>query len=69
MVRIQATIETELLNSKMILQVHDELNFEVWPEELNRMKQIVRKEMENASELQVPLTVEMGVGASWLEAH
>ena len=69
MVRIQAAIETELLNSKMILQVHDELNFEVWPEELNRMKQIVRKEMENASELQVPLTVEMGVGASWLEAH
>jgi DNA polymerase-1 len=69
MVRIQLAIEAKRLKSSMILQVHDELNFEVWPEELDRMKQIVRNEMENASQLQVPLIVDMGAGTNWLEAH
>jgi DNA polymerase-1 len=69
MVRIQEIIDSEQLKSRMILQVHDELNFEVWPEELEKMKQIVREQMENASKLSVPLTVDMGVGANWLEAH
>jgi len=69
MVRIQDIIDREQLKSRMIIQVHDELNFEVWPKELGQMKQIVREQMENASKLSVPLTVDMGVGASWLEAH
>ena len=69
MVRIQEAMTQAGLRSSMILQVHDELNFEVWPEELEQMKKIVRSEMENATTLQVPLTVDMGSGASWLEAH
>ncbi len=69
MVQIQKNFEMEHLKSAMILQVHDELNFDVWPEELDRVKQIVKEEMENAVQLLVPLTIDMGVGANWLEAH
>lgn len=57
------------LKSKMILQVHDELNFDVYPDELETMKQIVSEEMQNAVSLKVPLIAEMGVGKNWLEAH
>jgi DNA polymerase-1 len=53
----------------MILQVHDELNFDVIPGELDLVSRIVKGEMEQASKLLVPLTVEMGSGANWLEAH
>ena len=53
----------------MILQVHDELNFTVWPEEKERVERIVREEMENAYSLNVPLIVDMGWGSNWLEAH
>jgi len=69
MVRIQRRFDEKLLKSTMILQVHDELNFDVLPEELDRVSQIVRSEMEQASKLRVPLTVDMGHGANWLEAH
>jgi len=69
MVRIERRFNEELLTSKMILQVHDELNFDVHPGELDRVSQIVRTEMEQASPLQVPLTVDMGKGSNWLEAH
>ncbi|MCK5136871.1 MAG: DNA polymerase I [Bacteroidales bacterium] len=69
MVQIQSAFEKEKLKTGMILQVHDELNFDVWPDELERVKQIVKEKMENASVLQVPLVVDMGEGANWLEAH
>ncbi len=69
MVEIQSAFEKEKLKTSMILQVHDELNFDVLPDELERVKQIVKEKMENASALKVPLTVDMGEGANWLEAH
>ncbi len=69
MVDIQAAFDAERLKSFMILQVHDELNFDVYPEELDRVRLIVREKMENAVTLRVPLTVDMGEGANWLEAH
>ena len=69
MIRIQQSFEREGLRSSLILQVHDELNFDVWPEELIRVKEITRHEMENATALSVPLIVDMGEGANWLEAH
>ena len=69
MIRIQEVFEKEQLHSALILQVHDELNFDVAPGELLRVKEITRQEMENATILSVPLTVDMGEGANWLEAH
>jgi len=59
----------EGLRSTMILQVHDELNFNVPRDELDRLRQIVLDEMEHAVELQVPLIADCGVGANWFEAH
>ena len=53
----------------MILQVHDELVFDVFKEELEKVSKIVKLEMENAVKLKVPLTVDIGVGNNWLEAH
>jgi DNA polymerase-1 len=52
----------------MLLQVHDELLFETPPEELERMRELVRSHMEGVVELEVPLVVDLGVGANWLEA-
>ncbi|MCK4879594.1 MAG: DNA polymerase I, partial [Bacteroidales bacterium] len=69
MIRIQGVFDEEKLRSALILQVHDELNFDVCPDELERVKEITRREMENATTLSVPLTVDMGEGANWLEAH
>ena len=69
MIRIQESFEKEQLKSALILQVHDELNFDVRPDELDIVKDITRKEMENATKLSVPLTVDMGEGKNWLEAH
>ena len=69
MVRIFNRFETEGLRSKMILQVHDELNFNVYKDELEKVKQIVLDEMENAIKLQVPLIADCGEGENWLEAH
>jgi DNA polymerase-1 len=69
MVRIQEALEREKLKSSMILQVHDELNFDVLPGEIDRVKNLVKAEMENASILKVPLTVDIGEGKNWLEAH
>ena len=53
----------------MIIQVHDELVFDVYKPELEKVKEIVKHCMEGAIELKVPLEVEMGVGTNWLEAH
>ncbi len=69
MVRIYERFRHEGLRSKMILQVHDELNFSVYPDEKERVEQIVLEEMQNAYPLDVPLTADCGWGANWLEAH
>ena len=69
MIGIRRRFRQEHLRSRMILQVHDELNFNVRKEELDVVRQIVREEMEGAAKLSVPLTVDCGVGRNWLEAH
>jgi DNA polymerase-1 len=69
MIRIQEAFDKEKLQSALILQVHDELNFDVRPDELEQVREITRSEMENAASLSVPLVVEMGEGSNWLEAH
>ena len=69
MIRIWQRFKDENLRSKMILQVHDELNFSVYPDEENKVKEIVVQEMENAVNLSVPLTADSGLGDNWLEAH
>ena len=67
MIRIDDSLRTQRLGSKMLLQVHDELVFEVRPEELEEVQGIVRQQMEHAAELSVPLVVDLGVGKNWLE--
>jgi len=67
--RIHRRFEEEKLKSKMILQVHDELNFNVYNHEFDKVKQIVLEEMQGAIQLQVPLIADCGVGGNWLEAH
>ena len=69
MIRIHQRFKEEQLKSKMILQVHDELNFSVLPEEKERVEQIVLEEMQNAYALKVPLIADAGWGSNWLEAH
>lgn len=69
MVRIYQRFKAEGLKSKMILQVHDELNFSVVPEEKFHVKQLVLEEMQNAVALKVPLIADCGFGLNWLEAH
>lgn len=69
MVNIWREMQKHKLRSKMILQVHDELNFDTWIPELEQMKRIVKHEMENAVNIGVPLTVEMNAGDNWLDAH
>ncbi|MDR0428974.1 MAG: DNA polymerase I [Tannerellaceae bacterium] len=69
MANIYKRFENENLKSKMILQVHDELNFNVWKDELETVKKIVLEEMENVIKLQVPLIADCGEGKNWLEAH
>lgn len=69
MVRIQQALQAEGLASKMILQVHDELNFIVPKNELDTLMNVVKREMEASVNLLVPLKVDIGYGANWLEAH
>ncbi|WP_295439325.1 DNA polymerase I [uncultured Prevotella sp.] len=69
MIRIYERFRREGIKSKMILQVHDELNFSVLPEEKEQVKKIVLEEMQNAYTLQVPLVADSGWGNNWLEAH
>lgn len=69
MVRIHKRISGENFTSKMILQVHDELVFDIVPGEAQRLSEIVKNEMENVIKLSVPLTVECDFGKNWLEAH
>ncbi len=67
--KIFECFEKENIKSKMILQVHDELNFNVCNDELSRVKEIVIEEMESAYQMVVPLKVDTGTGTNWLEAH
>lgn len=69
MIRIYDRFRREGIKSKMILQVHDELNFSVLPEEKEQVEKIVLEEMQNAYPLQVPLVADSGWGNNWLEAH
>ena len=69
MIRIDKRMREEGLKSKMILQVHDELNFSVVPEEKEQLQALVINEMQNAIQLSVPLYADCGWGENWLEAH
>ena len=69
MIAIQDRLQNEKWKSKMLLQVHDELVFDVPKEEVNALSEMVKSEMENAFEINVPLVVDVGVGNNWLEAH
>ena len=69
MIRIFQRFRAEHIRSKMILQVHDELNFTVYPDEREQVEQIVIEEMQNAYQLRVPLIADCGWGTNWLEAH
>ncbi|MFU8811413.1 MAG: DNA polymerase I [Balneolaceae bacterium] len=69
MLRIQEFLERENHRSRMLLQVHDELVFEIADDEADTVPETIRQMMENAYELQVPLDVEMGLAGNWLEAH
>ncbi|PIE46465.1 MAG: DNA polymerase I, partial [Gammaproteobacteria bacterium] len=69
MIRIHKMMQEANLRSEMILQVHDELNFNCIRSELKQLRHIIKEGMENAVQLSVPLTAEIGVGENWLEAH
>ena len=69
MVRVARRMKEEGIKSKMILQVHDELNFSVLPEEKEKLQNIVIEEMQGAAQLSVPLIADCGWGKNWLEAH
>ena len=69
MIRIWKRFKKEGIRSKMILQVHDELNFSVYPEEKDIVEKIVLEEMQGAYHLNVPLIADAGWGKNWLEAH
>ena len=69
MIRIYNRFKAEGIRSKMILQVHDELNFSVYPDEKEKVEGIVLQEMQNALNLSVPLIADSGFGKNWLEAH
>lgn len=69
MIRISRRFKREGVRSKMILQVHDELNFSVLPEEHDLVEKIVMEEMQGAFEMKVPLVADYGWGSNWLEAH
>ncbi len=69
MIRIFERFRKESIRSKMMLQVHDELNFSVYPEEREQVERIVLEEMEGAIALRVPLLADCGWGSNWLEAH
>ena len=69
MINIHKKLRQGNYKTRMLLQVHDELVFDVFKPELEEIKSIIKTEMENAYILDVPLEVDMGVGMDWLEAH
>src|SRR5690606_16920531 len=69
MIRIQEKLKAGNYKTKMLLQVHDELVYDAYKEEIETVTQLIKSEMENAFQLKVPLDVEIGLGVNWLEAH
>jgi DNA polymerase I len=69
MISIQDALEGLKVRSKMILQVHDELLFDVVPEEMEMMKELIEEKMRNAIQMRIPIVVECGTGKNWLDAH
>jgi DNA polymerase-1 len=69
MINVYKRFQEENIKSKMILQVHDELVFDAYKDELDKIKSIVKQEMEAAINTEVPMLVDMGIGNNWLEAH
>ena len=69
MIRISEKLKAGNYQTKMLLQVHDELVFDVYKPELESIKVLIKTEMENAYEMRVPLEVEIDIGKNWLEAH
>jgi DNA polymerase I len=67
MIRVDDAFRERGFESKMLLQVHDELVFDVAPEELDDVREVVSYQMENAAKLSVPLVVDVGIGDNWLE--
>ncbi|MGA8853905.1 MAG: DNA polymerase, partial [Christiangramia sp.] len=69
MINIHRKLKEENYKTKMLLQVHDELVFDVHKDELEKVQKMIKSEMENAYKLEVPLDVDLGIGENWLEAH
>jgi DNA polymerase-1 len=69
MVKVDRAMKEAGLRSKMVLQIHDELVFDAPVDEIERLSEIIRREMSSAMDFGVPLEVEIGVGNNWLEAH
>ena len=69
MINIHRKMAEQGLKSAMVMQVHDELVFDVAPGETEALSQLVKNEMESAISLSIPLTAEVGIGKNWLEAH
>ena len=69
MIRVPGALKANRLKGQMLLQVHDELLFEVPDKEIDKTKEVVRKVMESAASLSVPLVVDTGVGLNWAAAH
>ncbi len=68
MLKVDEALRREKLKAKMIMQVHDELLIEAPNDEVAKVAELLRREMENAVKLDVPLTVEIGVGSNWMDA-
>jgi DNA polymerase I len=68
MIRVERELRERKMKSRLILQVHDELLVETYPEELEQVKELLQRQMENAADLSVPLEVDMHDGKSWYEA-
>ncbi len=69
MIAVAGRLGSERLETRMLLQIHDELLFESPPAEVEQVSALVREEMEHVHPLDVPLVVDVGVGANWAEAH
>jgi DNA polymerase-1 len=69
MVRVNNALKRESLKAKLVLQIHHELLLDVPLDEVEKVKEVVHHEMTNAWDLGIPLEVEIGTGATWLEAH
>jgi len=69
MINVHAEMAKRKLRSKLLLQVHDELVFDAFKDELDELKTLVREKMVGAANLEVPMVVDIGIGANWLEAH